>query len=485
MATRDEITTSMLDDEKEAKKAEKKAKKEAKKAEKQAKKEAEKEEKDRKARQKKLQEDMKAGRVTIPVEVDYERLQQDMDRFTEEMRQSAHKSVEEWMYRRGEQALNESIRRSEKKLIDVSDRERFAALDAAAKNAKEAEGNAERALKKAKEANDKKLIQKAEAEAKQAKKMAKQAKELAEAEAENLNIANQYKQQAVVLKSESAALAKETAKTNGDAAVSLKKAQKAAEEKLNKERLDKLHANANLAFEVIGRFESIKLSASKDPYTGGYDIAFGNTTKPDGTPVKSGDKISSVEELREYYDSYCEKNIYPKMAKYLHVENMTPEQIVAIQSLMYNAGAGVLEKNLNFVKDFNAYVDTGDKEALENVNAFLDKKIYSRNQKTNELKVVPALIARRDLEERLIEGRISLTDPTHENYVDIENVSMGAVYVLSGKNENVVRNNVQTTTDSKLCDKINECQGDSLQMKMNKLAETSLTVPIKGRKGRG
>ena len=232
---------------------------------------------------------------------------------------------------------------------------------------------------------------------------------------------------------------------------------------IKQKRLEKLRATESTCFQVIGRYEGIKWSANPDPKAGGYDIAFGNRTRPDGTPVQPTDKITSSEQLYEYYHVHSEQRIYDKIADQLHVENMTTEQIVAVESLMYNCGENILNNNPILVENLNKYFDTKDPVAFIYIADFFNKRIKAKDPKTGELKTVPSLILRRNSEIRLMSGDISITDPTHPNYVDAEKIAMGSLYCLSKKNltekEALDRIKIDSTT---YASKINAFPGPTL-----------------------
>ncbi|MBR2273604.1 MAG: hypothetical protein IJ864_02070 [Alphaproteobacteria bacterium] len=188
-------------------------------------------------------------------------------------------------------------------------------------------------------------------------------------------------------------------------------------------RLEKLRSVDHLTYQVIARQEGIISSVSPDPGDNVPSIAFGNRENPKGQPVKAGDKIKDAKELKSYYNHHMEKYVYPVMVKNFHVENMTPEQIVAVSDMIYNMGPGKWNTAYKeLVKELNAYFDDNNNtKALVAAQAKVRKYVFSKN---GEIKV---LHVRRDMECRLLAGRISLTDPKNKHYIDIKKTSMDSL----------------------------------------------------------
>lgn len=91
--------------------------------------------------------------------------------------------------------------------------------------------------------------------------------------------------------------------------------------------------------ELIKYFEGCKLEAYKCP-AGEWTIGIGATYYPDGTHVKQGDKLKSVEEAEELLQKLLQKfeNAVDRLVK----SKINPYQRDALISLTYNIG----EENL-------------------------------------------------------------------------------------------------------------------------------------------
>lgn len=125
----------------------------------------------------------------------------------------------------------------------------------------------------------------------------------------------------------------------------------------------KFKSATEIMLYYIAQYEGFKTDAyhgGKDP-KGLYTIGFGNTTHPDGTPIKMGDKITSAEQAKEYVYAYL-KDTWENMAKSLPVERMTIEQIVAVADLMYNSGNGRLKVSPILTQAIKNYIDNPSEE---------------------------------------------------------------------------------------------------------------------------
>lgn len=69
-----------------------------------------------------------------------------------------------------------------------------------------------------------------------------------------------------------------------------------------------------------------------------WTIGFGNTTMPDGSPVKQGDTITEDQAV-EMFRSYVQKKIQPYLDK---LPRLTQNEVDALASLAYNSGPGIL-----------------------------------------------------------------------------------------------------------------------------------------------
>lgn len=89
--------------------------------------------------------------------------------------------------------------------------------------------------------------------------------------------------------------------------------------------------------------EGKRLRAYKDIKGPGavWTLGFGNTTMPDGRPVREGDVITEEQAVVMFRD-YVERRIQPKLDKFPHLKQ---NEIDALASLAYNTGEGVLENS--------------------------------------------------------------------------------------------------------------------------------------------
>lgn len=236
-------------------------------------------------------------------------------------------------------------------------------------------------------------------------------------------------------------------------------------------RLEKLRSVDDLTYQVIARQEGIISSVSPDPGDNVPSIAFGNRENPQGRPVKAGDKIKDAKELKSYYSHHMEKYVYPVMVKNFHVENMTPEQIAAVSDMIYNMGPGKWDTTYkDLVKELNAYFDdNSNTKALAAAQAKIKRYVFSKN---GEIKV---LHVRRDMECRLLAGRISLTDPKNKHYIDIKKISMGALNNIVKGNLTNYRN-VGKISDDLYVQKVTSMKGASLDSYVKYMFAPNKTV---------
>lgn len=83
---------------------------------------------------------------------------------------------------------------------------------------------------------------------------------------------------------------------------------------------------------LIKKYEGCKLTAYKCP-AGVWTIGYGNTNRPDGTPIKQGDKIDQAT-AEAWLNNYIVKYIWP------HIKDLklSASQRTALESLIYNIG---------------------------------------------------------------------------------------------------------------------------------------------------
>lgn len=97
--------------------------------------------------------------------------------------------------------------------------------------------------------------------------------------------------------------------------------------------------------EIIKRYESFRPQAYRCPAQR-WTIGYGTTVYPDGKPVKKGDMITE-KKAEEYLEDYIEKNIKPIYKRIPYV--LTDNQEHALESLIYNIGAGAFLRSKLFV----------------------------------------------------------------------------------------------------------------------------------------
>lgn len=98
-------------------------------------------------------------------------------------------------------------------------------------------------------------------------------------------------------------------------------------------------------YSLIKRYESFRPVAYLCP-AGKLTIGYGTTVYPDGKPVKKGDMITE-KQAEEYLEDYIEKNIKPIYKRIPYV--LTDNQERALESLIYNIGAGAFLRSKLFV----------------------------------------------------------------------------------------------------------------------------------------
>lgn len=190
---------------------------------------------------------------------------------------------------------------------------------------------------------------------------------------------------------------------------------------------------------LVAHCEGVKIKAYWDPNGKIWTIGFGNTVRPDGKPVRRGDKIKSEEELKQYFSIHAEKYIFSDMDKYLNMEKMSEAEIVAVGSFLYNCGSGCLRtynkaakkyEPSNFAKNLNEFFETHSEESKAKVKEFMDRKVTAKG------KTLPQLVKRRDLEERILFGDIILNNDgvlTEGNALDFSEIPLGGIYSIGNR----------------------------------------------------
>ena len=121
----------------------------------------------------------------------------------------------------------------------------------------------------------------------------------------------------------------------------------------------------------IAHFENIKMHAYWDKVARKWTIGFGNTTRPDGKPVRRGDKIKDEAELMLYFNDYFLEKVAPSVAKYFpNWLELNEDQQVATCDLFWNAGAGVLANH----KEYDLSVQNLNEKQRQEVAQLLQNK---------------------------------------------------------------------------------------------------------------
>lgn len=211
---------------------------------------------------------------------------------------------------------------------------------------------------------------------------------------------------------------------------------------------------------LIAHTEGVKLKAYWDPHGKVWTIGAGNTIKPDGTKVRSIDRIRTKEELLEYFQAHVEKNMWDDMNKFLLIDKMNLQELAATGSICYNCGSGILKssgRSSELAKAINQYVLTHSKESETKLKELWMKRVYSGVRKLD------ALVKRRTLEFMILTDAISMTGTNEyavENAVDFSEIALGGIYNISKDKLN---------NPASVADTLRTAVGDSLEQKMAKL----------------
>lgn len=152
------------------------------------------------------------------------------------------------------------------------------------------------------------------------------------------------------------------------------------------------------------QFESIELNAYLAP-EGNWTIGLGNITHPNGRAVKRGDKIT-VDQAIEYFEDYQDKNVWKKLKEYgIDVDKMSVQDFVAVASLAWNCGGGVIRQ---IKTKLNAYLNDKDNVAKKNAlrEAFIRRCTYKKKGRRIRCN---ALLKRREMEVAVMFGDIKLS----------------------------------------------------------------------------
>lgn len=90
---------------------------------------------------------------------------------------------------------------------------------------------------------------------------------------------------------------------------------------------------------LIRKYEGCKLEAYKCPASV-WTIGYGSTTRPDGTPIREGDKVDKAT-AEAWLENYVVNNIWP------HIKDLklSDNQRDALESLIYNIGWTAFSKS--------------------------------------------------------------------------------------------------------------------------------------------
>lgn len=220
------------------------------------------------------------------------------------------------------------------------------------------------------------------------------------------------------------------------------------------QRLAKFRAAEHDMLCLIAHCEGVKVNAYWDPHGRVWTIGFGNTVRPDGKPVRKGDRIKSEEELMQYFTAHIEGKMYEDMCAYLNMDSMSNAEIVAMGSFLYNCGSGILRKKDGSPSEItiaaNNWFTTHSDQAKQTLKNLMDKKVISGGR------ILPQLQKRRDLEERVMFGELLLDNNGElslENSVNFSECALGGIYCLG-------RSLPADTLD--LCNKLENIPGRNL-----------------------
>lgn len=213
---------------------------------------------------------------------------------------------------------------------------------------------------------------------------------------------------------------------------------------------------------LIAHCEGVKVNAYWDPHGRVWTIGFGNTIRPDGTPVRRGDRIKSEAELMHYFTTHIEGKMFEDMDIYLNIDSMSNAEIVAMGSFLYNCGSGILRKKDGSPSEIaiaaNDWFANHSDEAKQALKNLMDQKVRSGG------KILLQLQKRRDLEERVMFGELLLDNNGElalENAVNFSECALGGIYclgkslptdtlVLCNRLENISGKNLNDSIQSQL-----------------------------------
>ena len=217
----------------------------------------------------------------------------------------------------------------------------------------------------------------------------------------------------------------------------------------------------------IAQFEGVKCRAYADQAANGLPtVGIGYTIRPDGKKVTLRDRINSIDELLQYMNQHQDTQIFPYMEKYLNVDKLNKEQIVALTSLAFNCGAGIFGskgKPSEFAKNINEYLKTGSQESEAKVRRYFMSKVKSGGR------VRSGLQKRRDTEFLVFVGRSPF------KLEDFKDMALGAICSTKRLDLNVAMT-IDMTTMSQYRGSVLKIPGDTLDVSVQKQLNRSQVV---------
>lgn len=217
-----------------------------------------------------------------------------------------------------------------------------------------------------------------------------------------------------------------------------------------------------LMLYVIAHFEGMKCKAYYDRAAGIWTINIGNTVRPDGKKVRSGDRIHDGQEALDYVCAHVDNHMADNMIKYLPLHKMNPEEIAIMGSLCYNCGSGILRNKDGSPSEFaqtasEYFLTHGDSISKEFDKAFLDRcKVRG--------KVNAVVQERRRTELTFLHGDVKITIDDNvndgENIINLKKAVLGALYGCKGNPETIMS---RFSEESKF-----HCPTDSLQVAIDR-----------------
>lgn len=224
----------------------------------------------------------------------------------------------------------------------------------------------------------------------------------------------------------------------------------------------------------IAQFEGVKCRAYADRAARGLPtVGIGYTRRPDGRKVTLRDRINSIEELLQYMNQHQDTQIFPYMEKYLNVDKLNKEQIVALTSLAFNCGAGIFGSKgqpSEFAQNVNKYLETGSQESEAKVREYFMSKVKSGGV------VRSGLQKRRETEFLIFVGRSPF------KLADFKDMVLGAICSVRR-----LGLSVDITTMSEYRGDVLKIPGDTLdvsvrkQLRVNKVANNRTNHNGKGK----